>query len=820
MWRNYLTVGFRALARSKLYTGINVFGLSVGMAACILILIFVRHELSYDAWLPNAERTYQLQSERVATEEPAQYLQTSFYPAAALLRQDFPEIEQIAGTFRTKPIVMLGRQPIYTDLLMADPTLFEVLELPFVRGDARTALRDPDSLVLTETEARRFFGSADPIGRTVTIDRAGVPTNLRVTAVLEDLPANTHLALSMVSRLSAASFPDDPDILTAWNHIPGPVYVRLRPGADAEAINRALPAWEQRRIPRSSTGTGEMSRADRWALHLANVRDVHLGRFQGGAQTPGRDPATILTFAVVALMILGIACVNFANLTTARASERAREVALRKVLGAQRHQLIAQFIGESILLASMAGIAALALVELLLPLLSRFLDLDLGFRYLGADGVLLPVAILTLIVGAAGGGYPALFLSRFQPSAVLKAGSSGEGYGAGRLRSALVIGQFAISIGLMVCTVGIYAQNRHAENANAGYRRDGLLVVDNLSRTQVQPLAETLAREIGRIPGVTAVGRSEISPGDTNWSMTHVELPGRSDPVGIEIYNVDYGFFEAMGIALRAGRTFSARNALDDATELGGDDPAAVERRGINVLVSEACARQLSFAGPEAAIGRQMRIGTVPATIVGVVGDVRYRSARDAIEPVLYTLSTEAHDAMLIRFENQAPSAMLEQIGDVWRRHVPDVPFEASFAQDRVAALYQAEEGRGQLFALFAGLAIVIGCLGLYALAAFTAERRTKEIGIRKVLGARTLDIVRLLVWQFLRPVVIANLIAWPVAWWVLRDWLNGFNERIALDPTWFVAAGALALLIATATIVGHAIRVARTNPIHALRYE
>ena len=819
MWRNYATVGLRALARNKVYTAINVFGLAVGMAACILILIFVRHELSYDAWLPNAERTFQLQSERVATDEPAQYLQDSFYPAAALLKLDFPQVEQTAGTFTTRPVVMLHGQPVYTDMLLADPTLFEVLELPFAAGDARTALRDPDSLVLTETEAQRFFGSSDPIGRTVAVVRAGVPVTLRVTAVLRDLPDNSHLALSMVGRLSAAAFPDDPEALTAWNRIPGPVYVRLRAGADADAVNRALPGWEQRRIPRESTGTGEMSRADRWALRLTNVRDIHLGRFQGDAQTPGRDPATIVTFAIVALLILGIACVNFANLTTARASERAREVALRKVLGAQRHQLIVQFVGEAVLLATFATIVALAAVELLVPLLGDFLDLELGVHYFGAGGVLLPAALLTLIVGAAGGGYPALFLSRFQPAAVLKSGRSGEGQGVGRLRSALVIGQFAVSIGLIVCTVGVYAQTRYAESADAGYRRDGLLIVDNVSRAQVAPVAETLAREIGRIPGVTAVGRGDISPGNSGWSLAHVELPGRAHSVGIGAYSVDYDFFETMGIALRAGRTFSPRTAMDDATDLGEDD-GTIERRGINVVVSLAGARQLGFRSAQSALGGQLRFGTIPATIVGVVDDVRYGSAREEMEPVLYMLSRTGHETLLVRFENAAPNAVMEQVGALWRRHLADVPYEASFAEDRVVELYRAEQGRGQLFALFAGLAIAIGCLGLYALAAFTAERRTKEIGIRKVLGARTADIVRLLVWQFLRPVVLANLIAWPVAWWVLRDWLNGFDARVALDPAWFLAAGALALAIATATIAGHAFRVARTNPIHALRYE
>jgi putative ABC transport system permease protein len=820
MWLNYLTVGFRSLIRSKAYTAINVFGLAVGIAACILIMVFVRHEFSYDAWLPNAERVYQLQSERVATDEPASFSQESFYPAAAAIGQDFQEVEEAVGTFRTRPIVMLDRQPVYADLLMVDPGFFDVLALPFVRGDARTALRNPDSLVLTQTEARRHFGDRDPIGRTVTVIRQGVPANLRVTAVLRDLPDNSHLALSMVSRVTAAAFPENPNALTAWNSIPGPVYVRLRPGADAEAINAALPAWEQRRIPRESTGSGEMSRADRWALRLTNVRDIHLGRFQHSAFTEGGDPTTLLTFAIVALLILGVACVNFANLTTARASERAREVALRKVLGAQRHQLIAQFVGESLLLAAFAAVAALAAVELLLPVVSEFLDVDLAFAYFGSDGILLPVAALTLVVGAVGGFYPALYLSRFRPALVLKAGGSGEGYGAGRLRSALVIGQFAVSIGLMVCTAGVYAQTVHARTADAGYRRDGLLVVSNLGRAQVAPIAESLNREVAGIPGVTAVGRSQITPGDGGRSLTHVELPGRPDPVGIGIYNVDDHFFAAMGTALRAGRLLSRNNAVDDATMLGGDDPSALAARGFNVVVSEAGARQLGFASPLAAVGGQLRMDSIPMTIVGVVADIRYGSIREEVEPILYLLTTTDHEALLVRFENRAPGEIRDQVGAVWRGRVPDVPFEAAFAEDLVAELYRADEGRGQLFALFAGLAIVIGCLGLYALAAFTAERRTKEIGLRKVLGARTRDIVRLLVWQFLRPVAIANLIAWPVAWWVLRDWLSGFTDRIAIDPAWFVAAGIIALVIATATIVGHAVRVSRTNPIHALRYE
>jgi putative ABC transport system permease protein len=820
MWRNYLTVGLRSLLRSKAYTAINVFGLAIGMASCILILIFVRHELSYDDALPNAERTFQVQTERVATEEPPSFLQTSFYPAAALMERDFPQIERTAGTWNTRPVVLIDRQPVYVDMLLADADLFEVLELDFVRGDRRTALRDPDSLVVTETEARRFFGDRDPIGRVLPIVRQGEQVNLRVTGVLKDLPENSHFAAGMIGRLHPGAFPTDPEALGAWNRIPGYVYVRLRPGADAAAINAALPAWEQRVIPRESTGSGEMSRADRWALRLTNVRDVHLGAFQENAMTRGSDMRTIVTFSIVALLILGVACVNFANLTTARASERTREVALRKVLGARRRQLIAQFIGEAVLLAGMAAIVALAAVELILPAVAGLVDAPLSLSYVGDGGVLLPVLALTLIVGAVGGSYPAFYLSGFRPSAILRAGRFGEGTGSGRLRTVLVVGQFAVSIGLMICTVVVYAQTVHARNADAGYRRDGLLVVENLSRAQVEPLAETLVREVARIEGVRAVGRTEIAPAEEGRGTTHVELPGRGEPVAVGAYVVDPGFLEAMEIETVAGRGFSARQALDDATAADDEAWDALANRGINVVVSEAGARQLGFRTPAEALGRTLRIDSVPSTIVGVVRDVQYRSARDEMEPILYIMSRTDHDSMIVRYEGVSPQAVLERVRAVWRRLVPDVPFEGSFAEDLVAELYRGEEGRGQLFALFAGLAIVIGCLGLYALAAFAAERRTKEIGIRKILGARTADIVRLLVWQFLRPVVIANLIAWPIAWWAMRDWLNGFSERIDLNPAWFLAAGLIALAIATATIIGHAVRVARANPIHALRYE
>jgi putative ABC transport system permease protein len=818
MWRNYLTVGLRALAKNKTYAFINIFGLTIGLAACLLILIFVRHHLSYDAWLPNAERTFQLQSERVATEEPATFTQKTFFPAAAALAKDFPQIEKVTAAWDTRSVVLKEGRPSDADMLMADENFFDILQVPFLYGDRTTALRGLDSLVLGEEEARRYFGNGNPLGRTLTVIRRGFPADLQVTGVIAKLPENTHLALPMVSRLSPATFADEPDALERWNSVPAYVYVRLRHGSDVAAINSALPAWEKKTIPVNSLDSGEMSRADRWALHLENVRNIHLGRFQEGAMTPGSDRTTIVTFAVIALLILGIACVNFTNLATARASQRAREVALRKVLGAMRHQLIAQFLGESVLMAGVALLLALSVVELTLPAFAGFLGTELPLSYIGDGGALLPMVALALAVGVLGGLYPAFYLSGFSPAAVLKANQSSSAQGSTRLRTLLVVGQFAVSIALIICTAVVYMQTQYVRTADAGYQRDGLLVMKNLGRKAAAPIAETIQREVERLDGVVATGRADITPVSDMRRTDFAKVPGRTDLVPLGSYAVDAKFFRAMGIRTLAGRAFAENRALDDSTVAFGDDPPS--GAAANILVSAAGAKQLGFATPRAAVGAQMQINDVPVTIVGVVADVQYRSMREEMEPILYRMSGEDHSSLVVRFASAAPSELRARIGEVWRRHVPDVPFEAVFVEDAVAELYEADEARAYVFAASAALAIIVGCLGLYALAAFAAERRTKEIGLRKVLGARSRDIVRLLIWQFSKPVIIANLIAWPISWGVMRDWLNNFDTRIALTPGPFLLAGLLALAIAIGTIAGHAIKVARANPIHALRYE
>ncbi len=829
MWRNYLTVGLRALTRNKTYAFINIFGLGLGLAACLMLMIYVRYETSYDRWLADADRIYQVQSISTSPDNGGPVAQQGTHGVITeSLAKDFPQIEAIARIEGFTPVLLQDGQPTLAEMHLTEPSFFEILPLPFLRGERRTALRGMDSLVLSRTEAMNRFGSIDIIGRMVTAIRGGEQYSLRVTGVFEDIPRNSHMNFSMIGRISEQEKAD-----CGWSCINGNVYLKLRPGADPTAINSQLQAWERRNIPPENVGGRQVSEGDLFDWRLVNIRDVHLSGAEGELERPGNDRRTITTFAIVALLILFMASINFINLATARASQRAREVALRKVLGARRNQLVVQFLAESLLITGVAMLVALALVELGLPFLSDFLNSDLRVAYFGRDGLVAPITILFLAVGLAGGLYPALYLSRYRPAAVLKANqSSAEPTGTGRLRSVLVVGQFAVSIGLIICTIVVYAQTRYAQTTDLGFEREGLLQVENMNRASVIPQTESLIREISRLEGVESAAGTSITVATGNTTNTNVQVPGRSDLLLIGNYGVHPDFFRTMRVRLLAGRILSRRYANDnlwfpyEPEEAVEPAMRALVERGGNIVVNRLAAEQMGFADPQSAIGKTVRlgifpeaVGMLPATIVGVVENSRFRSIRESVEPEMF-FDRGIYRSLVVRFRSSDPQAVRENVERIWRQRVPDVPFDGEFADDQLAELYATDAARGRTFAGFAALAVVIACLGLFGLAAFTAERRTREIGIRKVFGARSRDIVHLLAWQFSKPVIIANLIAWPVAWWVMRDWLNSFDARIDLGPAPFLIAGLIALAIAIGTVSGHALRISRTNPINALRYE
>jgi putative ABC transport system permease protein len=832
MWRNYLTVGFRALAKNKTYAFINIFGLAIGMAACLMILLFVRYEMSYDKWIPGSENAYQFQTWFKSSETgEEQQMQMAPYATAAALAKDFPQIEQAVYGLASAPVFFKNGEASPTENYMyVNGNFLNVVQLPLLRGSA-SGLDQAGNAVMSRAEAVARFGTDNVVGRIFTVISKGRKLDFKIAGILRDIPKNSHLRLKAVLRIDYPSFfAQEPQFLTCWGCQGGWVYLKLRPGTDPAAIQSQLHAWEKRNIPDENAGEARFNAGDDAEWHLVNLRDVHLGRAQNAVMSPGNDRATIVTFGIIALLILGMAVVNFTNLATARASQRAREVALRKVLGANRRQLIAQFIGESVIVAVIAMLIALALVELLMPPFAAFLDADLKLSYFGGDGIALPVLLLVAIVGVLGGLYPAFFLSRFQPAQVLKANqSAAETPGSGRLRNVLVVGQFAVSIGLIICTAIIYGQTVYARTVDPGYKRDHILQVDELNRFQLIGKEEAIADRVRHVPGVDAVGLTTIGVATDNGNNTGVLVPGNPEPVTIGNYTIDEGFFDAMGLQMVAGRWYDPNRPADDMTlpfPPEGAAQRALAARGVNVVINQLAARRLGIANPADAVGKTFKAalveneyGLVPITVIGVVRDSRFRSVKVPVDPIIFLNSNLGQSNMIVRFHGD-PQPVRAGVERVWRSFTNEVPFSAKYSEDIVQELYKSEDARAKTFAAFALLSVVVGSLGLFGLAAFTAQRRTKEIGIRKVLGARVRDIVRLLVWQFSKPVIVANLIAWPIAWWVMREWLNGFDTRIALGPKPFLLAGLLALAIAVATVAGHAFRVARSNPIHALRYE
>ena len=830
MWRNYWTVAVRALAKSKTYSVINIAGLAIGMAACIMILLYINYERSYDKWLPDVQNTYQVQtwSPHPSDGEPF-FSQMAPYITKDRIKKDYPQVTSAVYALSTAPVFIKDGQASPTkDYVIADDDFLKVVNLPMIAGSGASAAQ---TAIVSQSEAIRRFGTDQVVGRTMTTISKGVSRDFRITGVFKDIPKDSSMKINAVERLDFNSFfAQEPQFLTCWGCQSGWVYLKVRPGTDVRQMEAMEPAWEKRNIPDQPNGSVNFNQGNEQDWHFVNLTDVHLGKAQGGTMTPGNDRRSIATFAIIAVLILGMAVVNFTNLATARASQRAREVALRKVLGATRRQLVVQFVAESILISAVAMVLALALVELLVRPFAAFLDADLALNYLGSGGILLPAVLLTLLVGIFSGLYPAFFLSRFQPAQVLKANrSAAETPGSGRLRTALVIAQFAVSIGLIICTAVIYGQTVYARSVDPGYKRDHILQVDNMNRYQLLSKAEAIVEQMKRIPGVQAVGLTDIGVSTSNSSNTGLIPPGSNRQVTIGQYNVSEGFFDAMGLKMLAGRWFDPSRPVDDTTlnfPIKKEQEIALAQRGVNVVLNQYAVKKLGFKSPADAVGKVVRselfepgTGQTNINIIGVVGDSRFRSVRTPIDPIMFLDVKTGPAWMVIRYRGD-PATVEGAVERQWKQITNDVPFEAKFSEDVIRELYKVEDSRAQIFAAFSLLAVIIGCLGLFGLASFTAERRTKEIGIRKVLGARTRDIVRLLVWQFSRPVIIANVIAWPVAWWTMRDWLNGFDERITLTPIPFVIAALIALGIAVGTVVGHAVKVARANPIHALRYE
>ncbi|MGQ3049327.1 MAG: ABC transporter permease [Niveispirillum sp.] len=813
MLRNWIMVALRNLLRHKLYTSINVLGLAAGLAAALLITVFVRHELSYNSMFTDADRTLRLvRTEHLPGRPPATHSAMSM-PMTAALKQEFPEIETIVRSGRTREIVRRGDESLYVTFNAVDVDYLRLFDWPFLSGDPRTALSQPNSTVLTKALATKIFGDQDAQGRTITLVDGRA---LTVTGVMKDPPSNVTGEVEALISISTP-LPYLERQRDNWGNNWLQIYLQLAPDTDVQRLKANLKDFLARVRPSTTPGSDGGYRAD---LSLQPLLDIRTHPLPGGT---GTSMAVISGLVALAALIMAIAAINFVNLATARATMRAREVALRKTLGAPRRLIILQFLGESLLLTLLAGLLAMAIVEVGLEPFQTALDIkmDSAFHGMGLLGAL--TLGLSVLLGLLGGIYPAFVLSGFRPSQVLRSNKS-AGVGGGRLRATLVVAQFAVAIGLTVGTLVVLEQTRYASSQELGFDKENIVLLRGFEHAAAKSKLEAMKQRLLVDPAVVSVAGAPWAPSDSSerTSTYGIITGGQNETVTIRTEPVDFGYFETLGASMVAGRSFDKVRGTDEIKSL--PEGTRQEGRTAATIISATAVQQFGWGSPAEAIGRTINYpqdeGDITLQVVGVVTDLQYKSARNSTVATIYHPEPLETRVLMVRIRPDDVSATLNRIDSLWREMVPDVPARRHFLDERVELLYADDIRQGKLFAAFAGLAVIIACLGLFGLASFTAERRTKEIGIRKVLGASVLQLVRLLVWQFSRPVLIANLIAWPVAWYGLNRWLQGFAYRVDLDPLLFLVAGLGAMVIAWATVAGHAARVAVEKPVKALRYE
>jgi putative ABC transport system permease protein len=704
----------------------------------------------------------------------------------------------------------VGNRQFSQNADVVDPGFFQVIHLPLVEGEPATVFAQPESVVLSQTLARKFFGNANPLGKTIVLD---TKHPLTVTGILRDLPHNTQLYADMVLPNTSRADKLPLSEKQAWLNIDGLGYVRLAPGATPAVVLRKLAAILDKDVDAGKEEGLHIRGSQALQVHMTRFRDVHLTSENYGGMKPGGSWTTIYGFAAIAALILAIACFNFMNLATARAMMRAREVSLRKVVGAKRVQLVFQFLGESVLSAVIALLLAFAVVEVLLPVYDGFLDRPITLDYLADWSLILSFFGIAVAAGLLGGFYPALVLSGYRPAAVLKP-AAGSQSGSGTLRTALVVLQFAISIGLGVAALVVFAQIRHARQIDLGFDRDNLVVVSNAN--ELTPSArESFVHTLAANPAIDGAAQSGPVPFVEDVSIDNVQVPGQPETLFIRTVDMGFDFPRVYRMRLLAGRLLEPSRGED--TNIGNSKSAF--DNGRNVLVNAAAARRFGWS-VENALGKTIVADHAHLKIVGVVGDTKMDGARSLSSPIIWYNNPGHIDSFSIRARaGQVPEA-LAAIDKAWHQFAPAVAIRRHFLNQFFDRLFATDAQQGAMFGIFVAIAIFIACLGLFGLAAFSAERRTKEIGVRKVFGAKTHDVVRLLLWQFSIPVLIANFIAWPIAWYWLHGWLESFAYRIALSPLYFIAAGVAALVIAWVTVIGHSLAVARANPVHALRYE
>ena len=793
MLKNYLKIAYRNLLRFRGYTLINILGLSIGLSCCILILLFLKDELSYDRYHEKSDRIYRIVEEFSREGKPYFFPHTPA-PLANTLG-DYPEVLEATrfSPGRGDKIIYEDIQTRTNGFYLADPNVFEVFTIPLIEGNPENAIKDLYSVVISEDLARKCFGDENPTGRILQIGGEGYRQDYKVTGVFKNLPANSCLEFDCLASFEHNYVKGNEGNLT-WRAQNYTTFVLLQENSVPETLEAQLPQMVEKYRP------------DKDALnikyHLQSLTKIHLDLNPSNRLPTESESTYVYIFAGVALLILLIACINFMNLATARSSMREKEVGLRKVIGARRSQLINQFLGESIILSMLAFLLSIPIVETLLPVFNQYAGKELSFLHGDNIPFLAGSFVLVLFIGILAGSYPALFLSSFNPATIIKGDMIGGKVSAKTgVRRMLIVIQFVISIIFIACTLVMHNQLQYIRNKNLGYDKDHLVVIPMHDR-QIEQKYALYKTEILRNVNIIGTTATSYLPSERGYHQNvYFKGPAVGKLHGISWISADQDFIKTMGLEVSMGEDFP-RDFLTDA--------------GMTYILNESAVKQIGWENP---LGEQMDIVGWGA-VVGVIQDFHFESLHHQIQPMALCIYPELFQYFLVRIKSEDISGSLRFLKDQWTVMFPDQPFEYSFLDEDFDRIYKTEIRLGGIFNFITALALLVACLGLFGLVSFSTDRRTKEVGIRKVIGASALEIVGLLTKEYTKWILIANFFSWPVAWYAMNKWLQNFAYRIDLTIWPFLLSGLLALIIALLTVSWQAIRAAMANPVESLRYE
>ncbi len=800
MFSNYLKIAIRNLLKNKVHSAINISGLIIGMICVVLIFLFIKDELSYDQHHSKKDRTFRV-IEKIDTEGQGEESSSNPFPVGPTLFNDYPHlIESYVRFFNFQApslTLQVGDNKINEKrIYFADSTVFKVFDFPLQKGDPATALANPNSIVLTKHIAKKYFGDEDPINKTMLFEGQ---FSLKVTGLFDDLPPQTHFNFDCLISFTTVYNIYGQGINNNWVWNPNWTYIVLKEGVSKEELESQFPEFINKYYPAFIK--------PQITHYLQPLTDIHLKSKLDYEMQPNSDETDIYIFGIIGFLILLIACINFMNLATAKSVNRAREVGMRKVLGANRAQLIKQFLGESILMSLIAVILSILIIELLLPLFNSLSGKNFSAGLL-SQPLLLPVLLLFgVFVGLIAGIYPAFFLSAAEPAVVLK--GKKLGIRSEFFRKGLVVLQFTISLGLIISTMIIYDQLNFMKTADLGFNKSQVLILP--TRPPIIPKAESFKEEILKNHNVlNFTVMNEIIGEHHNTHEFNYEGMEAGKWIYFPALMVDEKFVETFNIKIIAGRNFSKEILTDDS---------------LGILINESMVRHLGWGSPDDAIGKQFYTPLGKEIVIGVFKDFNFVSLVEPIGPFVLDMPAKPFIGFFKKFfavkiSGNEVNATLKYLENTWSSYFPEYPFEYSFLNENLSHLYKSQDNLGALIGYFSLLAIIIACLGLFALASFTAEKRTKEIGIRKVLGSSVAGIIGLLSKEFLILIIVSNIIAWPVTYFIMNNWLESFAYRTSINLFTFISAGLLATIIALLTVSYQSIKSALANPVESLRSE